>query len=841
MAYLLEYCRIVTNCCRFYPPPLCCFAKRLDALLYKLNPLRSKLSRRFFAVVGGLLVAAFTLVYWYSVPLINQKVFEIERGSSRLILNNVFELANRMYANMEDYRAQALQVHQQQLMASVAITASYLRSNLKQGYSREQTFNTIRDFSFGQRDYIWVADYQGTILSHPDPRFHGKTASTILDKQGSQILMPIIQLAIQQGAGFYPYQWQKLDGTQALAKISYVKSYPEWDLVIGAGVYLDDIEQEVAQRKARALQELRAALATIQVAKTGYLFVFDSKAHMLIHPNANIDQTEFKTLQNPLTHHSIANDLMTIADTGKELTYLWDKPSDPGHYVYEKLSLVRYLKGFDWYICSSVYTDELQSSALVLSNRILTIAFITLLLSLGLAFYFIKRITQPLNQLAATALQVSQGDLNARSSIQQNDEIGLLAQSFDGMVQRLKTTIDSLDSEVKQRTDALLETNAKAQRMQAVAQLAGGLAHDFNNLLAIILGNLRLITESSTTQTSLTDYTEPALRAATRGTELTQRLLAFARRQPLQPQMIELQHLLDEVLLLLKNTLGQHIQLSYTDNSSQAIWLKVDASQLENALINLALNAKEAMPKGGRIHISVNLLDYQQTPPPTDFDEAISAGLYSLLQIEDTGEGFSEAAQITAFEPFYSTKQGKNSGLGLSMVYGFVKQSQGYIQIANRKPHGACISLLLPLITAPLSTDVQTSGMPEPALQSKLWLLVEDDADVRQLIRHYLLGFGLQVIEAEDAQEASALIKQLPELAGMVSDMLLNGSVQGFNLAQQLQQQQPQSVIVLMSAYTPLDFLPMVKQGWVFLTKPFTAEALQQALHHALSRQGVSP
>jgi signal transduction histidine kinase/ActR/RegA family two-component response regulator len=810
-------------------------------LLYKLNPLSSKLSRRFFAVVGGLLVAAFTLVYWYSVPLINQKVFEIERGSSRLILNNVFELANRMYANMEDYRAQALQVHQQQLMASVAITASYLRSNLKQGYSREQTFNTIRDFSFGQRDYIWVADYQGTILSHPDPRFHGKTASTILDKQGSQILMPIIQLAIQQGAGFYPYQWQKLDGTQALAKISYVKSYPEWGLVIGAGVYLDDIEQEVAQRKARALQELRAALATIQVAKTGYLFVFDSKAHMLIHPNANIDQTEFKTLQNPLTHHSIANDLMTIADTGKELTYLWDKPSDPGHYVYEKLSLVRYLKGFDWYICSSVYTDELQSSALVLSNRILTIAFITLLLSLGLAFYFIKRITQPLNQLAATALQVSQGDLNARSSIQQNDEIGLLAQSFDGMVQRLKTTIDSLDSEVKQRTDALLETNAKAQRMQAVAQLAGGLAHDFNNLLAIILGNLRLITESSTTQTSLTDYTEPALRAATRGTELTQRLLAFARRQPLQPQMIELQHLLDEVLLLLKNTLGQHIQLSYTDNSSQAIWLKVDASQLENALINLALNAKEAMPKGGRIHISVNLLDYRQTPPPTDFDEAISAGLYSLLQIEDTGAGFSEAAQIAAFEPFYSTKQGKNSGLGLSMVYGFVKQSQGYIQIANRKPHGACISLLLPLVAAPLSTDVQMSGMPEPALQSKLWLLVEDDADVRQLIRHYLLDFGLQVIEAEDAQEASALIKQLPELAGMVSDMLLNGSVQGLNLAQQLQQQQPQSVIVLMSAYTPLDFLPMIKQGWVFLTKPFTAEALQQALHHALSRQGVSP
>ena len=247
------------------------------------------------------------------------------------------------------------------------------------------------------------------------------------------------------------------------------------------------------------------------------------------------------------------------------------------------------------------------------------------------------------------------------------------------------------------------------------------------------------------------------------------------------------------------------------------------------------------MPKGGRIHISVNLLDYRQKPPPTDFDEAISADLYSLLQIEDTGEGFSEAAQIAAFEPFYSTKQGKNSGLGLSMVYGFVKQSQGYIQIANRKPHGACISLLLPLITAPLSTDVQTSGMPEPALQSKLWLLVEDDADVRQLIRHYLLDFGLQVIEAEDAQEASALIKQLPELAGMVSDMLLNGSVQGLNLAQQLQQQQPQSVIVLMSAYTPLDFLPMVKQGWVFLTKPFTAEALQQALHHALSRQGVSP
>ncbi|MFI0400217.1 MAG: cache domain-containing protein [Thiolinea sp.] len=812
--------------------------------MYRLKPLNSRLSRQFFLLLLSILLATFVFIYWFSVPLIKQTVFEIERNASRTALNNVFELATRMYANVEDYQAQTLKSHQQQLKVAVSVTESYLvgvhQAIEQQPNTREQAltqaYETIRSFSYGNKDYIWIADYQGKMLSHPDPRFHGQNMQATVDEAGNPIVPNLVRFAIRDGAGFYEYQWQRPAGAQALDKYSYVKNYPEWGLVIGAGVFLDDLEKEIQQRKDRAINELRKALQEIKVAKTGYLFIFDAHNQMLIHPNANIDRTDIAELINPLSQNKIADDLKRVADTGSELHYLWDKPDDPGNYVYEKLSLVRHLQGFDWYICSTVYLDELSSSSEKLSSRILTLAIVTLLAALGLAYFFVNRITRPLEQLAETARRVSSGDLSAKSGIQTADEVGVLAESFDGMVERLKENIDTLDTQVKQRTEELLETNARAQRMSAVGQLAGGLAHDFNNLLSIILGNLLLARDRYLGADGLDELLSPAIRASRRGADITHRLLSFARRQSLQTETVSIEQRIRETVELLSGSLPESIRLDYQANSPNT-YIRVDLSLLENALVNLALNARDAMPQGGNLHFKTEV--FQVTEAISSFDEPVKAGNYVAITISDTGTGFSEAAYQRAYEPFYTTKTGNtNSGLGLSMVYGFVKQSQGYIRIQS-STQGSEITLLLPTIASEVSSS---NNLPAPMdsaeiikqLAGKLLLVVDDNADVRAVIRSQLLGLGIHVLEAADAEEAVQLIQNVPSLDGLISDLMLPGTLDGKYIAAQLYQLKPSSLILLISGYSPaIDPEDTQSLDFPLLRKPFDQETLALALGRA--------
>ncbi len=277
--------------------------------MYRLKSLNSRLSRQFFLLLLSILLATFVFIYWFSVPLIKQTVFEIEHNASRTVLNNVFELASRMYTNVEDYRAQTLKAYQQQLKVAVSITESYLtgiHTQVKQHPEQreellQQAYETIRHFNYGNHNYIWIADYHNKMLAHPDPRFHGQNMQNTVDDTGNPIVPRLVKDAIRDGEGFYEYQWSSSDSTQALDKYSYVKNYPEWGLVIGAGLFLDDLEKDIQQRKDAAINELRKALAEIKVAKTGYLFIFDAHDQVLIHPNANAYKTEVAELLNPLS------------------------------------------------------------------------------------------------------------------------------------------------------------------------------------------------------------------------------------------------------------------------------------------------------------------------------------------------------------------------------------------------------------------------------------------------------------------------------------------------------------------------------------------------------------
>lgn len=667
--------------------------------------LQQKLSRTFFSAFVSILLALLISIYWYSVPLINKEVYQIERNASRLVLNNVFELANRMQLNL-------------------------------------------------------------------------------------------------------------------------------------------------APQKEEVVHGLRQIIKNSVIAKTGYLFIFDEQGNMLFHPNPNINGTNALALKNPLSGKPILQELIAVADTGKELEYKWDKPSDANNYSYSKLSFVRHLPELGWYICSSVYIDELQSSGKLLSQRILMIGFITFMCAIFLALVFSYWVTKPINSLALVAKKVSQGDLTVRSGISRADELGVLGKAFDDMVRQMRENIEMLDLKVASRTQTLATTNAQLQQamsesqqaqqqlaqvqhINAVGQLAGGLAHDFNNILTIILGNLLAAQQDNEDNQQLLLRLAPAIKASRKGSDITNRLLAFSRRQSLLPCRVDIRVLIEETIKLLKGSLPSTITIN-TDFPNNELQTYIDANQLENCLINLVLNAKDAMPSGGTITISINEKVVSKT---LQFDEEVPAGSYLEITIQDEGCGFSEQAISKAFEPFFTTKAThQGSGLGLSMVFGFIKQSQGYINIANRDVGGATISLLLPLMdyekesaesknTLPSSEKVPT----KTNFANKLMLLVEDDHDVRAVIREQLIDFGLNVIEANDSDEAEQLIDTISDLYGMVSDISMPGKKDGFELAKLLKSRSPQCKIVLMSAYfqQPNE---LTKDTAILLRKPFSANKLYQAL-----------
>lgn len=794
---------------------------------------RYKLAKIFFLSSVSILVVLFATLYWYSVPLIKKEIYQVELSASRLVLNNIFELANKMYSNVETYEQEAIKAHELNLTSIVNLTQNHIQQAIaqgkRQGLSQQQAlkqfYQDLRQYQYGNHDYIWIADKNYHLLSHPDSRFHQTSASQLKDANGELIIPKIIDDVLEKGDGFYRYSWHRLGEVEAVEKISYVKYFPEWEFFIGTGVYLDDIKLEVEHRRQQAIAELRQALREIVIAKTGYLFVFDEQGNMLAHPNPNIDETNALTLKDPVTGNSILQELKDVADTGKELAYKWDRPTDPDNYIYDKLSLVRHLEGFGWYICSSVYVDELQSSSQLLSQRILVIGLMSLFVAIFLAFWFSKWITRPISQLAETAKKVSKGDLTARANIQRKDELGLLANTFDDMVRQLKQNIDK---------QAQLQL-AEAQRMNSVGQLAGGLAHDFNNILTVVLGNLLILKNDYPQEKNITSHIEPVIRAAKRGSDITSRLLAFSRRQSLSPKYLHVAEFITESLKLIRGTVSSSIAIEFDADDCTNGCSYLDDTLFENCLVNLILNSRDAI-KGHNIRdgrIKLNLSQRHVASDEDSFDDAVVEGEYLQLVIEDNGGGFSADALQQAFDPFFTTKSGSDgSGLGLSMVYGFIKQSQGYIKIENTpNDEGARIVMLLPA-SDDLEDDVSLTTADTELVQNfegKLIMLVEDNADVRDIIRQQLLQYGFNIIEAADADEAIELSEHLDNVYALVSDISMPGQCDGFGLANIFAKQHTESKIVLMSAYA---YNTDNENPFPVLQKPFDITSLIQLLSH---------
>jgi PAS domain S-box-containing protein len=393
----------------------------------------------------------------------------------------------------------------------------------------------------------------------------------------------------------------------------------------------------------------------------------------------------------------------------------------------------------------------------------------------------------------------------------------------------LQKSNEELESRVEQRTrerEIALQQLHESQKMESIGQLTGGVAHDFNNLLAVILGSLSLLKKAVPDDPRVSRLLDRAILGAERGATLTTRLLAFARRQELKVEFVALQKLIPEMLDFLRHSVGPNVAI-HVEISPDVCPIEVDANQLELALINLAVNARDAMPQGGTLTIACH-----------NEDNGKKVGLprdpFVCITITDTGEGMSEATLARAQEPFFTTKGvGKGTGLGLSMVQGFTAQSGGAMRIRSEPGKGTAVTLWLPRANKNLEEANPGTQPAQPAeARSLRVLLVDDDILVSMGAADMLLDLGHSVTEAPSGAHALKLLESDLRFDVVVTDYAMPG-MNGFELAQRIKASHPRLPIVLATGYAELPADRSIEFG--HLSKPYMAKDLAAALEKAVS------
>jgi PAS domain S-box-containing protein len=373
----------------------------------------------------------------------------------------------------------------------------------------------------------------------------------------------------------------------------------------------------------------------------------------------------------------------------------------------------------------------------------------------------------------------------------------------------------------------------QAQKMETVGQLTGGVAHDFNNLLTVVIGGLDLAL--GRVQTEIRPVIESSLRAAERGAALVRQLLAFSRRQTLVPEALDFNRLVSGMEDLLSRTLGEHIGIEM--KPAPELWSAfADKGQVEIALLNLAVNARDAMPDGGKLTIETG-----NTHLDKDYairNAEVTPGDYVMLAVTDTGIGMPPDVIEHAFEPFFTTKEvGKGSGLGLSMIYGFAKQSGGHLKIYSELGHGTTVRLYLPRLSAeaaPATTAL--AGPADHPRGGETILVVEDDADVRRFVVGQLRDLGYRVLEAADGPSAQTILDSDQSIDLLFTDVVMPGGMTGRQLAEGAKQRRPNLKTLYGSGYTENSIVHQGKldPGVHFLAKPFRRQDLAVKVREAL-------
>ncbi len=450
----------------------------------------------------------------------------------------------------------------------------------------------------------------------------------------------------------------------------------------------------------------------------------------------------------------------------------------------------------------------------------------------GGVFVFVisDRFTRPLARLVEGVQALEKGDFSYPVEAEGWDEVAQVTRAFDRMRKTLKS-----DQSQKQQ---LAEQLRQAQKMEAVGRLAGGVAHDFNNLLTIIKGHGDLMLDKLQANDPLQRNANQIEKAADRAASLTRQLLAFSRMQVLEPKVLDLNVLVAEMCSLLKRLVREDISFTFKAGESLGR-VKADPGQIEQVIMNLTVNACDAMPMGGKLVVETRNVSVDEAFARTR--PALTAGDYIRLTVEDTGHGMDAATKERIFEPFFTTKElGKGTGLGLATVYGVVKQSGGCIWVESEPEKGSRFEVYLPVVEEAEERPAQESAPKGAANHSEAVLIVEDEEAVLELAAEFMTHAGYKVLTASDGKEALEVAKRSGPIRVLVTDIVMP-NMRGPELAKLMKESRKNLKVIYMSGYLEFnkaddEFL----EGSYFLQKPFSRDSLVSKVDEALKRKRVA-
>ena len=687
--------------------------------------------------------------------------------------------------------------------------------------------SALGSMSFNEgRGYYFVYTLEGRELLSADPASTDSPAAA----GPNTVVAELARIVREQGQGYYSYNWQKPGrGEQTFAKVSFVMGFEPLDWLIGTGEYVEDMKAEIQQ-------EVIDWISHMRFSEQGYLWIHDTDLRMIAHPY-------FPRQGNPSWY--TRDGLKDFADpNGKRLfvemlelcrqrgsgyvSYLWNKPNQAEQF--EKLSYVELIPGWNWIVGAGIYVDDLR---LTIRRNDLHIDQETrnqlrwLILLVGAMLLTSAALTRFFHGQVSKAFALFSRHFQCAAMSQEKVDPGRLRfTEFKRLASYVNHMVDD-----QRAADAELQSNERrllqAQKMEAIGQLAGGIAHDFGNLIMAIHGYAELLAWEANLPQEAQAGLQEILKTSEKAGALTHQLLAFSRKQVRQLVLIDLNKVMGDMGGMLRRIIGENIHL-LTELADGLGPIEADPVQIEQIVVNLALNARDAMPQGGSLRIRTRNFDLDEALPTNN--AGMEPARYVLLEFSDTGEGMDAHTQAHAFEPFFTTKAAsQGTGLGLSTVYGIVKQGGGYIRISSEPGCGATFSLYFRRSEKEPLQEVDAPEQLQKPVQGETILLVEDDSLVRETIARTLQKLGFAVLEAGGGAEAIAILQGSCRIDFLLLDLIMP-DMGGVELAERIPAVHKDKPILFMTGYPANKGLG----DRPFIQKPFSTQDLHARISELL-------